>query len=325
MRRRLVVALLLCLATLFAAAQGEARVYRIGFLWLGDADGSTPEGLEALRAGLRELGYVEDRNLQIETRDAAGRTDKLDAAAAGLVALTPDAIVTSGTAATLAAKRATGTIPIVFGGAADPVGRGIVASLAHPGGNVTGFAIELAEAKSLEILQQIAPRVRRLGLLYHTRNMPPDYFPVFVAEHQRAAEALEMTVVPQGVAEAGDIAAAFAAMAASRVDAVLILGDQFLIDQRNPVMAQALGHRLPTACLSRLLVADGCLFSYTEADDRYQRAAVAVDKILKGVPPGDIPVEHGAQFALTVNLQTAKALGLTVPPAILARAGEVIE
>ena len=327
MKLGVVLLLLLSMVANAATAQGSGHVYRVGFLWLGRQDGGGPGvTLASFRAGMQELGYTEGQNLKLVVRDAHGDVDKLDRAAAELVALKVDVIVTSGTASSLAAKDATTKIPIVFGGSADPVGRGVVDSLAHPGGNVTGFARELAIDKAMGVLAEIIPGEHRLGLIFHSRNMPASYVPVFLNERAEAARKLGMTLVPEPVSETEPLKNAFADMSAKGVDAVLITNDAFFIPPQAELMAWALEHHIPTICLSRFWAQAGCLASYGEDEALlYRQAASIVDKILKGARPSDIPVQQSTTFKLFVNRKTAQALGLTIPASVLALADGVIE
>jgi putative tryptophan/tyrosine transport system substrate-binding protein len=317
----------LCLACGAATADEPGRVFRVGFLWLGRQDGAGPGvTLASFRAGMRDLGYVEGRNLKITVRDGHGEVDRLDRAAAELVTLKVDLIVTSGTAPSLAAEHATTKIPIVFGGSADPVGRGVVESLAHPGSNITGFARELAFDKAMGVLAEIKSGEHRLGLVFHSRNMPAAYIPVFLAERSEAARKLGMTLVPEPVSDAEPLKDALADMSAKGVDVALITNDTFFMASQGELMAWALEHHVATGCLSRFWAQAGCLASYGEDESRlYRQAATVVDKILRGAKPADIPVQQSTTFTLTINRKTAQALGLTIPPSVLALADEVLE
>jgi putative ABC transport system substrate-binding protein len=326
MRLGAILLALLCLVPGVAAAQEETRVYRVGFLWLGSAEGAPFALVDSFRAGMRENGYAEGRNLQIELRDGHGRADLLPRAAADLVALKVDLILTSGTAATIAAKEATTRIPIVFGGMPDPVGRGVVASLAHPGANITGLSRELGMDKALDLLKALAPDARRVALVYHSGNMPAAYLPVFMAERADTAKSLGLTLTPLPVKDSGDVDTALATLAADHADAALILNDALLFENQERLLGFALEHHIATACLAAYWAKRGCLFSYGEdSSDNYRRAATLVAKILKGAKPAELPVEQGTSFPLAINLKTAKALGLMVPQAVLAGADEVIE
>jgi len=320
------LALALCCASLAAAAQEAGRVYRLGFLWLGASDGRPSPWFGDLRAGLSERGFVEGRNLVIEIRDGKGQAALLPEKANELVSLKVDAIFTAGTAATLAAKAATQSIPVVFGSAADPVGKGIVTSLARPGGNVTGFSMELGRTKAFGILKELAPAVRQIGLLYDPADIPVGYLPGFIATLAKAAEAVGATLVAQPAKAANDIGVAFAAMLSQKVDAVVINNDASLGNVSGQLASLTLQSDLPSACLSRRFAEAGCLFSYGEDQhDQYHRAAAQLAKIWQGAKPGELPVEQATKFELVINLKTAQALKLTVSPSLLAFASEVIE
>lgn len=326
LRGALLLVLALGLAPAVARAQEPGRIYRLGHLWLGSSDGQPSPWLEDIRAGMRERGYVEGSNLIIESRDARGQYAMLPGKAAELVSLSVDAILTLGSGPTLAAKEATQTIPIVFGSAESPVARGIVPSLARPGGNVTGFAGQLATLKTIAFLKDFAPHVRRLGMLYDTDNVPAAYLAQFLEDRTRAAEALGTNLVPQPVTNADDVDPAFAALASREVDAVVILNNALLQNARAHLASVALSRRLPTACAARIYAVAGCLFSYGEDfHDQYRRAAGYVDRIWKGAKPGDLPVEQNTKFELVVNRRTADALGLAIPASVMAYADEVIE
>ncbi|HKO07437.1 MAG TPA: ABC transporter substrate-binding protein, partial [Alphaproteobacteria bacterium] len=236
-------------------------MYRLGFLRLGASDGRPPQVIDAVRAGLGEHGFVEGRNLVIEIRDGKGHTALLPEKASELVTFKVDAILTAGTAATLAAKAATQSIPVVFATAENPVGRGIVTSLVRPGGNVTGFSIELGRTKAFEFLKELVPDLHRIGMLYDPSNIPADYLPGFLATQARGAEAVGATLVAQPVKDANNIDAAFAALLSQKVDAVLINNDASLVNLRGQLAALALQSGLPTACTERLFAVAGCLFS----------------------------------------------------------------
>jgi putative ABC transport system substrate-binding protein len=305
-----------------AAAQESGRVYRVGYLYLGTAEGTPHNRIGAFREGMRELGYIEGKNLVIETRHGNGDTTRLAGAAEALVALKVDVILTSGTGATLAAKSATRDIPIVFGSAGDPVGRGIVASLAHPGGNVTGFAVDLTTTKILEVLKEVVPTARRVGFPYSEANIPPHYRGIFLEERMSAAQALGMELIPRRVISMLHLPT----WRTGPPTPYFLNQDAMIAEHRVRVMALALRHRLPTICYDRQMVEAGCLVAYGEDySELYRRAARYVDKVLKGAHPADLPVEQPTRITLVLNTKTAQALGLTFSPAILARADEEIE
>jgi putative ABC transport system substrate-binding protein len=273
---------------------------------------------------LRELGWSEGRNLTIEYRWAEGRSERFAEIAAEFVRLKVDVIVTHNTLPPLAAKQATSVIPIVFATSGDPVGTGIVQSLARPGGNVTGLSSQQPESagKRLEILSELVPGLRRLAVLLEPDN------PFSAAELDgvsTAARTLGLEVMPFEIRRAGDIAGAFEAIR-GRAQAIYVFPNPVLFVNRIRINILAVGARLPTMYAVREQVEAGGLLSYgANWPDMWSRAAGIVDKILRGARPGDIPVEQPTQFDLVINLSTAKALGLDVPPAYLARADEVIE
>lgn len=316
--------LLACSATVYAQPSGPVR--RVGFLWIGAPDGGPSPSLASFREGMRERGYVEGKNLVIEVRDGRGDATRLGPAAAALAASRVDVIVTQGGGPTAIAKQATSRIPIVFGAAADPVGRGLVASLARPGGNVTGRAIDLGTNKAYELFREIAPTRRRAGLLYHAPSLPEGYLPTFLAERKAAAAALalELTLLP--VNSPGDVEPVVAGFATAGGEALFVYGDPVLVTARQSVLSLALRHRLASGCTDLRLAEAGCLITYgDDVNDSFRRAAGLVDRILKGAKPADLPVEQPTSFTLIINARTAKALALAIPPSILRRADEVIE
>jgi putative ABC transport system substrate-binding protein len=312
-------------APLAAEGQQAAKVPRIG--WLPVNLAAAPLNLEPFRKGLRDLGYVEGRNLVIETRDAEGRLERLPALAAELVALKVDVIVAPGTPQALAAKKATSTIPIVFVGATDPVTDGLVTSLARPGGNATGssnFAAELV-GKRLELLKQAVPGISRVAVLWQPGAVPERAEKDMLKEADVAARALG--VRPHFVEARGpdDVDRALSDMTRARADALTVLPSAMFVSERRRLVDLAAKNRLPAVYGSREFVDAGGLMSYgPNIADLNRRAATYVDKILKGAKPADLPVERPTKFDLVINLQTAKVLGLTIPPALLGRADEVI-
>jgi len=317
----------LTLGTLAAPLAVEAlqtgKMYRIGFLFYG-APGPSAE-VDAFRQGLRELGYIEGQNVTIEYRFASGQVGRLPELAAELVRLKPDVIVTPGTPASLAAKQATGTIPIVFAGVADAVGAGLVANFARPGGNITGLTSISAElgGKRLELLKQVAPKASRVAVLYN----PADRANVLVLKDlQGSAPALGLTLQPFEVREPGEFERAFVAMTRKRAQALFGATGVLTTEHRQAIVDLAAKSRIPAMWGDREFVDAGGLMSYAgNFYGQVRRAATYVDKILKGAKPGDLPVQQPTTFELVINLKTAKALGLTIPPSILARADEVIE
>jgi putative ABC transport system substrate-binding protein len=311
-------------APLTADAQQAAKVPRIGFL------GNSTAALEAnlvgpFREGLRELGYVEGRNILIEYRWAEGKNERLPALIAELIALKVDVIVTAGTPAALAVKKATTSIPLVMAAVGDPIGVGLVASLARPGGNVTGLsaiAPEL-EGKRLELLREVVPKLSHIAVLWNPDN---PFQPGSLKETRAAAQVLGIKVQLLGVRTAEDFPAAFAAILKERPDALLVLADRIFLHNRARIVDFEAKRRLPGMYPYRELVEAGGLMSFGPSyADMHRRAATYVDKILKGAKPADLPVEQPTKFDLVINLKTAKALGLTIPPSLLGRADEVIQ
>jgi putative ABC transport system substrate-binding protein len=307
---------------LTARAQQPGKLPTIGFLGAGTPS-SHGRWFAAFVQRLRELGLIEGRTVTIEVRWAEGRNERYAEIAAEFARLKVDVIVTSG-AAVVAAKQATAVIPIVFAVANDPVGSGLIASLARPGGNVTGLSLQSTDlaGKRLELLREIVPSLRRLAILANIGN--PGAVPE-MGEVQAAARTLGLEVIPLEIRRAEDIAPAFEALK-GRADALYICGDPLLFTNRIRINTLALGARLPTIFNFREHVEAGGLMSYgANFPDLYRRAADFVDKILRGAKPADIPVEQPTKFDLVINLTTARGLGLTVPPTLLARADEVIE
>jgi ABC-type uncharacterized transport system substrate-binding protein len=310
-------------APLAAGAQQPEKVYRIGYLFYG-SPGRSPE-LDAFRQGLRELGCIEGENTTIEYRFASGDVGRLPGLAAELVRLNLDVIVTPGTPAALAAKQATGTIPIVFAGVADAVGAGLVASLARPGGNITGLTGISAElgGKRLELLKEVAPKASRVAVLYN----PADRSNVLVLKGlQESAPALGLTLLPLEVRKAGDIEGAFAAMTRKRAQALFGATGVLTTEHRKTIVDLAAKSRIPAMWGDREFVEAGGLMSYAvNFYDQIRRAATYVDKILKGAKPADLPVEQPTKFDLVINLKAARALGLAIRQSLLLRADELIQ
>jgi putative tryptophan/tyrosine transport system substrate-binding protein len=314
-------------APLAAEAQQAAKVPRIGFLSLNLAP--NPHLHEAFRRGLRELGYVEGRNVVIEIRDAEGKPERLPALAAELVALKVDVIVTGGgTPAALAAKQATKTIPIVFASAPDPVTDGLVTSLARPGGNVTGSSNLNPElvGKCLEQLKQAAPRVSRVAVLWQPGFINERTDKDMLKAADVAAQALGVRLQVVEARGPTDIDRALSKMTMARAGALTVLPSAMLFTERRRLVDLAAKNRLPAMYPQREFVDAGGLMAYgPNLADLFRRAATYVDKILKGAKPGDLPVEQPTKFELVINLKTAKALGLTIPPSVLGRADQIIE
>jgi putative ABC transport system substrate-binding protein len=308
---------------LAAIAQQSGKLRTIGFLGPNTRSGAS-DWVAALAQRLRELGWMEGRSVTIEYRWAEGREERLAEIADEFVRLKVDVIVTSGTPAVMASKQATSVIPIVFATAGDPVGSGLVASLARPGGNVTGLATLVADlaGKRLELLREIVPDLGRLAIMGNASN---PFTVLELNEVQAAAGTLGLEVVTLEIRRAQDIAPAFEALK-GRVDALYVCTDALANTNRIRISTSALGVRLPTMHGSRDYVESGGLMSYgPNYPDLFRRSADYVDKILHGAKPGDIPVEQPTKYELVLNLTTAKALGLTVSPTLLARADEVIE
>jgi len=312
-------------APLAAEGQQAAKIARIGYLGFNRAANSHLP--EAFFQGLRDLGYVEGRNVVIEYRDAAGKQERFPALAAELVALKVDVIVASGTPQALAAKQATRTIPIVMTSAGDPVGSGLVTSLARPGGNVTGLSFLAPElvGKCLELLTQAVPGVSRVAVLWH----PGDYGERTERDMLKGAEVAARALgVRLQVVEArgpADFDRAFSDMTRARAGALTELPSAMFLTERRRLVDLAAKNRLPAVYPWREPVDAGGLMSYgPDFADSFRRAATYVDKILKGAKPADLPVEQPTKFELVINLKAAKALGLTIPPSVLGRADEVI-
>jgi putative ABC transport system substrate-binding protein len=307
---------------LVAHAEQPRKIPRIGFLSAASVSGD-PYRLDAFRQSLRELGYVEGQNVAIESRWAEGKYDRLPALAAELVRLKVDVIVTYGPPAIQAAKQATGTIPIVMAGIIDPTG--FVASLARPGGNITGVSLMAPElvGKQLQILKEVVPTVSRVALLGNPDNAgtAPQ-----VRHAQDAARALGVRLQPLDARGPGEIDSAFAAMAREQAGALIVLVDVMFNVYRTRIAELAAKSRLPSVYGLAQHVEAGGLMSYGgNINDRLRGAATYVDKILKGAKPADLPVEQPTKFELVVNMKTAKMLGIRIPRSILARADRVIE
>jgi putative tryptophan/tyrosine transport system substrate-binding protein len=301
-------------------AQPPGKIHRIGVL--GNENNPPWDGF---RQGLRELGYVDGQNVTIEWRWSEGRPDRFPGLATEVVALKPDVIVASGTQAIRAAKRATSAIPIVMTTSSYPDKIGLVNSLSRPGGNVTGLSNVGPElsGKKLELLKEIAPKASRVAVLF---NPASDVEPLAVRELSAAAPAVGVEIQSVEVRSPDDFSAAFAAVSPSRIDALLALGNPINFRGRQLIADFALKNRLPSIYDERLFVEAGGLISYAPSfTDSFRRAATYVDKILKGQQPADLPVEQPTKFDLVINLKTAKALGLTIPPSLLLRADHVIE
>ena len=310
-------------APLAAEAQQAAKIHRIGFL--SPSSSADPSILDAFREGLREVGYVEGQNITIASRWAEGKYDRLPGLAAQLVGLKVDIIVATAVPAIQAAKEATRTIPIIMAVVVDPMATGLVASLARPGGNITGLSSMAPQmtGKQLEMLKEVVPKASLVAVLWNPANAgnAPQ-----IQQAQDAARALGVRLQPLGARGSSEIDSAFATMTSTQSGAVIVLVDAMLLDHRTQIADLAAQRRLPAVYGLRDHAAAGGLMAYgPNRLDIVRRAATYVDKILKGAKPGDLPVEQPTKFELIINLKTAKALGLTIPPSLLQRADQVIE
>ncbi|HEV2054551.1 MAG TPA: ABC transporter substrate-binding protein [Methylomirabilota bacterium] len=327
MNRRAFLSGLGALATApsFAWAQPASRVYRIGYLGSEPVLAPTNPVQEVFWARLRELGYAEGRNLVVERRSTEGRNERYRALARELVNLKVDLIIAAGAPAAVAAKEATSTIPIVTVIVSDPVGARLIASLARPGGNVTGMSSAATDipAKELELLKEVLPGLSRVAVL---SNPTAPMHATFLKELEVAARTLRVRLQPIEVRTPKDIESAFAAITKERAEALILVDDPLMYQQRRRIADLAVRHRLPTVSFQRLYPEAGALMSYGASfADLFRRAATYVDKILKGAKPADLPVEQPTKFELVINLKTAKAFGLTIPQSLLQRADEVIQ
>jgi ABC-type uncharacterized transport system substrate-binding protein len=308
---------------LAARAQQPGKVQRVGFLW--DSPAVWPHALAGFRTGLRDLGWIEGQNVVVEYRWAEGRFDRLPAMAEELVRLKVDVIVAPTSIYTAAAKQATSTIPIVFASHADPIGSGHVGSLARPGGNITGFTIMMSEttAKGVELLKEVVPGLARVAVVWDPAT--PSHRPGLSAV-EATGRALGLRMQALAVPSAAEFAGAFAAMVQERAGGVVVLSTPLFMGAAMPLAELAIKHKLPTMFGPREHVEAGGLLSYSpDRADLYRRAATYVDKILRGTTPADLPVQQPTKFEFIVNLKTARAIGLDIPPTLLARADEVIE
>ena len=320
---------LLALAALLAppaAAQPGGKIPRIGLLVPTSATRTA-----AFRQGLRELGYVEGQNIVIESRYAEGDADRLPNLAASLVGLNVDVMVIEGNAAIAAGRNATKTIPIVMAPSGDPIGAGFVVSLARPGGNLTGLSLLLTglARKRLELLTEIVPRASRVAVLWSPSRRGAGgtrASDLAFEETQAAARALKVQLQSLEIEGADDFDRAFLAMKRERAEALVSISNSLLFTHRQRLAALALKHQIPAMFEFREYAEAGGLLAYgASLDDLYRRAAIYVDRILKGARPGDLPIEQPTRFELVVNRRTATALGLTIPQSLLFRADQVIE
>ncbi len=319
----LILALAILAAPLVAEAQQAGKVYRIGILPAGPIS-TRPHLWEAFRQALLELGYVEGKNLVLELPSVDVRPETLGDIAAELVRRRVNVIVTASAPASVAAKRATSSIPIVIAAIGDPVAVGLVASLARPGGNVTGLSLLHVEvsAKRVELLRALAPHATRLAILYNPTNPTTPA----MTETQTGAQALGFQLQMLPMRDAQELETVFSALSKDRPDALIVMDDPVIYTLRRRIAELAARTRVPAMYALRDYVDEGALMSYGPSIvAMYRRAAVYVDKILKGARPADLPVEQPTKFELVINLKTAKALGLTIPQSVLMRADEVIQ
>ena len=313
-------------APLAAGAQQPGKVYRIGYLGTNSPTPGTASLWDAFLQGLRDHGYEEGQNLVIERRWSDGKAERFPDLAAELVRLKPDVIVTTSTPASMAARKATSTIPIVMVSVGDPIAAGLVSSLARPGGNVTGSIRQTSDtaAKRLQLLKEVVPGAGApVGILWEPANptQPPSY-----REVERAAAALRVQIRSLEVRTAGDLDLAFSTVTRDRAAALMVFSGEVIFVNRRRIADFAARTRLPAIYSLREYVDVGGLMSYgPNFAEQFRQSAVYIDKILKGAKPADLPVEQPTRFELVINLKTAKALGLTIPPSLLARADEVIQ
>ena len=329
MKRREFIALLGGAAAalpLVARAQQPERMRRVGILMSGtESDPELQARVAVFRQTLEQLGWSEGRNIHIDIRFAAIRTDQYSALANEMIALHPDVILGHTTPVAAALQRESRTVPIVFVNVSDPVGTGLVASLARPGGNITGLMLyeEGITSKWLALLKEIAPHLKRTALVANPISTPYDYF---VRSAKAVAPSLALDLVPSPIANAADIEHVIETFARVPDGGLLVLPDGTSIQHRDLIIALAARHRLPTVYAYRFFVAAGGLMSYgTDVIDQNRRAAAYIDRILRGAKPADLPVQAPTKYETVLNLKTAKALGLDVPPSLLVRADEVIE
>jgi putative tryptophan/tyrosine transport system substrate-binding protein len=329
MKRRAFITLLGGAAAwpLAARAQPGERMHRIAFLHpYAENDPEVRARVVAFRQGLEALGWTENRNIRIEHRYSGGDLGQIQAYATELVRSAPDLIAGSGTPIIAALKQATETIPIVFSAVNDPVGQGLVATMSHPGGNITGFTfVDFALiGKLLEMLKEIAPDVRRMTLMFNPDTVP--FYLVFLRQFGAAPASLAVELSASPVHNEAEIEAAITAFAREPRGGLIAAPDAFINTRRHLIMVLAEQHRLPAIYGFRQFVTEGALMSYgPDTADIVRRSAASVDRILKGEKPADLPVQAPTKYELVINLKTAKALGLAVPDSLLARADEVIE
>ena len=303
-----------------SAQQAGRKIVTIGVLAI-----EPWPAIDTFRQALDDLGYIEGKNVRFEYRYAKGDNERLPELANDLVGLNVNVILTWGTDAALAAKQATITIPIVMGAIGDPLGIGIVTNLAHPGGNITGFSSRAAEleAKRLQLLKEVVPGLSRVAILFNPTN---HYMPLALRSARQGAQKLHVLLAVYEVHDITALDAAFVTLTRDRPDALMVPADTFLVSQRRRIAQFAIENKLPSVYSFREYIEAGGLIAYTpNYDDLFRRAAGYVGKILIGTKPGELPIEQPTKFHLLINLKTARALGLTVPTTLLARADEVIE
>jgi len=319
------VAIFLVGAVEIVEAQQPAKIPRIGIL-NGASASAMFTSVESFRQGLRQLGYVEGKNIVIEYRYAEGKSERFAELAAEMIRWKPDVIVATGTQLIRSAKQATSTIPIVVAGAGDLVETGLVASLAQPGGNVTGTTNISADlsGKRLELLKEVVPKASRVAVFWRTALGSQDEDEVKQTQISAPPLGLKLQLVP--IRSTDDFQGAFAVMKKENAGALIIIHGTFTNSHRRELVDLAIKHRLPTMCETAYWTEDGCLMNYgNDPRHSWRRAAVLVDKILKGAKPADLPVEQPMKFELVINLKSAKQIGLTIPPNVLARAAKVIK
>ena len=303
-----------------SAQQAEGKLVTIGILAI-----EPWPSIDAFRQALDALGYIEGKNVRFVYRYAKGHNERLPELANDLVGLNVDVILTWGTDAVLAAKQATTTIPIVMGAIGDPLSIGIVTNLAHPGGNVTGCSLSSAEleAKRLQLLKEVVPELSRVAILFNPTN---HYMPLALESARKGAQVLHLSLAVYEVYDTITLDAAFVTLTKDRPDAFLVPADTFLVSQRSRIAQFAIENKLPSIYTFYEYIGAGGLIAYTpNYHDLFRRAASYVDKILKGTKPGELPIEQPTKFHLLINLKTARTLGVTLPPWLLARADEMIE
>lgn len=308
-----------------ASAQSPGKLYRIGYIQTATPD-EQAHLTKAFEEGLRELGYVEGRNVVFERRFAWGKQERLPELAADLVKANVDIIVTGANPVIAAVKRATSTIPVVMAGSRDPVGSGFIASLARPGGNITGLTSDPSpefQGKRLELLKEAVPRATRVALLSNPASPSAETYRKIV---ESVTQKLGMTLQVVGVSGRDEFEGAFAAIVRGQADAIVVDSDPLFFTARLQIVQLAAKHRLPGVYQAREFVEIGGLMSYGDnVANRFRRAAVYVDKVLKGANPAELPVEQATKFEFVLNLKTAQQLGLTLPPSILLRTDDVIQ